>query len=271
MFPGALVTNLRRWRTQASLARGLNFGKADLENYSVTRERLLRRDERFLGVVRASRRENRRSGGARGGFSVGTRRGCNCVCLRARPVEVQHRYEDGKLLENFPGVGTTYSDISIEPLSRATPRTSSFPRLKFSIFVPVYVSLSSPRFLPILPYCLPPNPIHDILSSRLSRQTMYHPRFRRSQTPARRKLEIFRPVKLHRAPLNALRYAGCFITIGILRRRQGSVSDCKNSIIVLRSLVEACGRCRNLWNKETDFVPSICQNSGFSERYIHLD
>jgi len=38
-------------RAQASLTRK-NFGKADLENYSVTRERLLRHDERFLGVGR---------------------------------------------------------------------------------------------------------------------------------------------------------------------------------------------------------------------------
>lgn len=46
---GILVTNLRRGGEHRQVRHaGLNFGKADLENYSVTRERLLRYEERSL-------------------------------------------------------------------------------------------------------------------------------------------------------------------------------------------------------------------------------
>ncbi|KAL0129644.1 hypothetical protein PUN28_001718 [Cardiocondyla obscurior] len=62
----------------------------------------------------------------------------------------QHRYGDGKLVENFPSFGTTYSDISIESLSRATPHTSSFPQLKFSIFASVHGTLLRRPLLPFL-------------------------------------------------------------------------------------------------------------------------
>lgn len=197
MFPGTFVTNLRRRRTQASSARGLNFGKADLENYSVTRERLLRRDERFLGgwYVRSVGKTgaDRRSEAEERFLSEPGADVTVCLYESAVYECSSHRYEDGKLLENFPSVGTTYSDVSIEPLSRATPRTSSFPRLKFSIFVSVYVSsLSSSSSDSLRPRSFHPTPF--TAPSRLSRPTAaHHPRLGRCSSL--RALANSRPMK----------------------------------------------------------------------------
>lgn len=102
--PGILVTNLRRGGAHRQVRHaGLNFGKADLENYSVTQERLLRGEERFLqgqrmaGTVHAFHCTQGGGGGGGGKRFLSEPDADVTVSVRSRVSRrtERHRYGDG--------------------------------------------------------------------------------------------------------------------------------------------------------------------------------
>lgn len=171
-FTTATAYTGKSWASRAELWKG-GFGKLFRDpgrkiTWPATSVR------RFLGVVRAFRRKNRECGKhfpSEADTDVTVFSGTRYAVSPVR--ESSNDTGNGKLVENFLNAlaGTTYSDISIESLSRAARRTSSFPRLKFSIFV--YGPFHS---RPLTPSLFPPQfPIHNTFSSFPS-----HLRFRRS-------------------------------------------------------------------------------------------